>query len=171
MRSLIVTALLLAGSLEAQEFTPPESARASGGVRFGLYGFAARGGADFEGSGQGIFSVALDVGHLITDRVRFRPSVEIGVGGGVDTYLANMELTYRFTPDAEIAVPYIGFGLGVFGRQGCDADPGCPGLWVQFALGFEIAMTERMGWMLEYHGENALRRHRFLVGLTTRRGR
>jgi hypothetical protein len=80
------------------------------------------------------------------------------------------EVIYRFTPDADRAVPYVGFGLAVAGRDDCSTFPGCPEAWLQFALGFELTFRDNMNWMLEYHAEDALNRHRLLVGLTTRRG-
>ena len=135
----------------------------------GLYGFSARGGVDFEGSGQAVVSVALDAGHLFTERLRLRPSGELGFLSGDNTYLASFEVLYRFTPDREVAVPYLGGGLGVWGREACDTDDSCPGLWLQFVLGFELRIRDRLAWMVEYHPVDAFRRHRVLVGLTTRR--
>jgi hypothetical protein len=47
----------------------------------------------------------------------------------------------------------------------------CPRVLLQFGLGFELKIDEHFSWLLEYHGEDALRRHRVLVGLTTKRAR
>jgi hypothetical protein len=113
--------------------------------------------------------MAIDVADIYSDRVRLRPSLEIGAGAGLATYVFNVEMTYRFMPDTEKAIPYIGFGLGVYGQTGCAAAPACPKLMPQFALGFELKFQNNMNWLLEYHGEDALRRHRFFVGLATRR--
>ena len=172
-RALVILILfwLTSPTAVAQEFVPPDAAGGSQsqGVRLGFYGFGARLGPDFKGDNQVVGSLTLDFGHLFTDRVRLRPSVEVGIGGGVNTYVMNAELMYRFTPDTEIAVPYIGFGLGVWGHQGCDLSPDCPSVWPQFALGFEIRLRRYINWMLEYHAEDALRRHRLFAGLTTRR--
>ena len=163
---------LLAGAraLVAQEFTPPEPT-SSGGVRLGLFGLGARLGADFKGQNQAVASVTLDVADVFTDRLRLRPSVEIGIGSGPDTYLASLELLYRFTRDSERAVPYIGVGAGVWGHQDCATiGNDCPAVWPLFALGFELRLNDRLNWMLEYHAEDGLNRNRLLIGLTTRRG-
>ena len=136
----------------------------------GLYGFGARGGVDFEGEGQAVVSVALDMGHLFTERLRIRPTAELGFLGSDNTYLASAELVYRILADRETAVPYVGAGLGLWGREECSADESCPGLWLQFALGFEIRIRDRIAWLVEYHPLNAFRRQRILIGLTTRRG-
>ena len=54
-------------------------------------------------------------------------------------------------------------------NPGCDVAPDCPKVWPQFSLGFEVKFRPGINWLLEYRGEDALRRHRFFVGLTTRR--
>lgn len=157
----------------AQEFVPPQEQQdsaASSRLRVGLFGFGSRAGVDFEGTNQLILSPTLDVAHLFTDRIRLRPSAEIGVGDTVATYVVNLELMFRFTADREIAVPYVGFGGAVMSQERCGAAPDCPRLWAQFALGFELRFREHMNWLLEYHGEDGLRRHRFFIGLSTRRG-
>lgn len=163
---------LLPPSAGAQEFVPPQEQ--SGGrthrLRLGIFGFGSRIGVDFAGRNQVIVSPMLDVADLFSDRVRLRPSAEIGLGGTVTTYVTNLELMYRFTADQEIAVPYIGFGGAVFSQDGCAAAAECPRLWAQFALGFELKFREHINWLLEYHGEDGLRRHRFFIGLSTRRG-
>ncbi len=165
---LLVAALALGSpSLAAQEVS-------SGGrstSALGLHGFGVMGGVDFEGEAQMLGAVALDFGHLFTEQLRFRPSAEIGFLGGDNTYLANFELLYRFTDDAQLAVPYIGTGLALRGRDACGADPDCPNIWIQFVLGFEVRLRDRIGWTLEYHPADLLKRQRFLIGLTTRRGR
>ncbi len=171
-RLLPLIALCWVTSVGAQEPAPVEPAEgedAVTGTRFGLLGFSARAGADFENDGQAVVSLAVELADLYTDRVRFRPSGELGVGSGANTFVGNAELIYRFTPDTEIAVPYVGFGIAVAGSEGCGSDPDCPGVWAQFALGFEVQLRETFSWLLEYRGEDALRRHRLFVGLTTRR--
>jgi hypothetical protein len=165
---LVLAGLALPSVASAQEEVAPSPSSA-----IGLYGFSARGGVDFEGSGQAVVSVALDAGHLFTDRLRLRPSAEIGfLGGDVpdNTYLANLEVVYRIVGDREVAVPYVGTGLGIFGRDDCGADDACPGVWLQFVLGFEVGLRDGIAWVLEYHPVDAFRRQRILVGLTTRRG-
>jgi hypothetical protein len=136
-----------------------------------LYGFSARGGVDFDGRGQAIVSVALDVGHLFTRRLRLRPSGDLGFLGDDNTYVASLELVYRLLDDAHVVVPYLSAGLGVFGRELCGQDPGCPGVWMQFAAGFEVRARGPMSWLVEYHAMDAFDRHRFMIGLTTRRWR
>ncbi len=169
MSGRMTLVLVLGGMLStvgnAQEPAAPQPSTA-----IGLYGFSARGGVDFAEPGQAVASVALDAGHLFTDRLRLRPSGEIGFLGDDNTYLANLEAVYRITGDREIAVPYVGAGVGVFGRDACDADDACPGIWLQFVLGFEVRLRQGMAWIVEYHPVDAFRRHRVMVGLTTRRG-
>lgn len=171
MRIALPLLCLVVGAvpLFAQEFEPPESEESvrPTGLRLGLYGFAARAGVDFTDGAQVVLGVALDLGDIFSDRVRLRPSSEIAFGNDTYTYLASVEAIYRFTPDTERAIPYVGFGFGIWGEQRCRV--GCPDVWLQFALGFELRLRGQMNWMLEYHGEDALRRHRFLIGLATRR--
>ena len=172
MRVALVCLALLSTAvpLEAQDFTPPkEDEGPPTSIRFGLFGFSSRLGVDFRGVNQAIASMAIDVADIYSNQVRLRPSFEIGAGGGFATYVGNLELVYRFMPDTERAVPYVGFGLGVFGQNGCGPAPGCPKVMPQFALGFELKFQNNMNWLIEYHGEDALRRHRFFVGLATRR--
>jgi hypothetical protein len=164
---------LLPVAARAQEFIPPKDQSidtTASRVRLGIFGFGMRMGVDFSGRNQAVLSPTLDAGDLFTDRVRFRPSAEVGVGDTAVTYVMNLELMYRFTADKEAAVPYIGFGGGVYSQERCGAAPDCPRVWAQFALGFEIKFRQNMNWLLEYHGEDGLRRHRFFIGLTTRRG-
>lgn len=180
-RQLLVRAIVVlaaAGELvptgaDAQEFTPPDAeeqaATGSGGLNLGLYGFSMRMGLDIEGDAEPLVSLALDIGDVFTDRLRLRPSAEIGFGNAVNTYVVNAEIMFRFTDDTEAAVPYVGGGLGVAGQDNCGLAPDCPQVWMQFALGFEIRVHEFLNWMLEYHAEDGLRRHRLFIGLSTRR--
>ena len=164
--ALAVVSLLAAGAPAAGQdttATTPSSA-------LGLYGFGVRGGIDFEGEGQAVVSVAFDMGHLFTERLRIRPTAELGFLGSDNTYLASAELVYRILDDRETAVPYVGAGLGLWGREECSTDDSCPGLWLQFALGFEIRIRDRISWLVEYHPLDAFRRQRILIGFTTRRG-
>ena len=169
--SFLLALVFLAPSLSAQEFKPPadEDSEPSS-IRVGLTGFSSRVGVDFKGANQLISSLAFDVADLYSSRVRVRPSGEIGVGGGQDTYVASLDVMFRFTEDSERAVPYVGFGLGLFGHPGCGPAADCPKLWPQFSLGFELNFRPGINWLLEYRGEDALRRHRFFIGLATRRG-
>lgn len=164
-------ALLAAGlgpaALACQEFEPPGGSPS--GFQLGLMGFGVRAGLDFEDDDQFVLGLALDLGDLGSPRVRMRPSAELGVGGIADTYVFNLEVMFRFTDDGPVAVPYFGLGLGVFGRERCDAAPDCPDAWANAVLGFELRFRPTFNWLLEYHGLDALRRHRLYVGLTTRR--
>lgn len=167
---LMVAAPLVAQEPEAESPEPLNTEGERRWVQFGLYGFGARVGADFQDDGQAVASFSLDVGYIYTDRLRVRPSGELGWLNGPNTYVANVELLYRFTPDTNVAVPYVGAGIALAGRGDCALDPGCPALWAQFVLGFEMRFRGQISWLLEYHAEDAIRRHRLLVGLTTRRG-
>lgn len=173
MRPLIGLLLLVtAGASWAQEPDASDSVAVGPGApafEIGLFGFGARGGVDFEDDGQAVFGVTLDAGHVFTERLRLRPSGELGVLNGANTYVANLEALYRFTPDTEVAVPYVGAGVGLAGRGDCAVAPGCPAVWLQFALGFELWLREGIAWTLEYHPEDAFRRQRVFIGLTTRR--
>ena len=155
--------------LAAQDFTPPQRASRPPATQIGLFGFSTRVGWDFKDDAKGVFGVGLDLGHLGTQRLRLRPSVEIGFGDDVDTYVVNGELLYRFVDDSERAVPYLGLGLGVAGRDGCDSAAECPDLWLQFAVGFELKLRDNLNWLVEFHSLNALDRHRLFVGLASRR--
>ena len=153
----------------AQQFQPPKNGK-HGGTRIGLFGFGVRGGVDFRRSGQLVLGSTLDFGDLFSNRLRLRPSVEVGVFNGPNTYVGNFEALWRFTDDEEVATPYIGAGVGVAGRDGCGTDPRCPDLWVNTVFGFELHYRSTFNWLLEYHGMDRLRRHRLFIGLTTRRG-
>lgn len=166
---LLVATVLAPRCAAAQEFVPPKSTRHSG-TRIGLFGFGVRGGVDFRRSSQLILGTTLDVGDLLSNRVRLRPSAEIGVFNGPNTYVVNMESLWRFTDDEEVATPYVGLGLGLAGRENCGADPQCPGLWFNMVFGFELRYRSTFNWLLEYHGMDRIRRNRLYIGLTTRRG-
>ncbi len=176
VRAIVVLAAaveLAPTGVDAQEFTPPDAeeqaATGNGGLNFGLYGFSMRMGLDIEGDTQPLVSLALDLGDVLTRRLRLRPSAEIGFGNAVDSYVVNAEIMFRFVDDTEAAVPYIGGGLGVAGQDNCGPAPDCPEVWLQFALGFEIKIREFLNWLLEYHAEDGLQRHRLFIGLSTRR--
>jgi hypothetical protein len=153
-----------------QEFTPPRVARASSGTHLGLFGFGVRGGVDLQGNGQLVVGTTLDLGDLFSSRLRLRPSGELGVFNGPNSYVGSFEALYRFTPDDQAAIPYLGTGLSLAGHDHCGTDPGCPAVWVNLVVGFELHYGSTFNWLLEYHGMDALRRHRVFIGLTTRRG-
>jgi hypothetical protein len=168
--AMALLGVLCATALAAQEFVPPKGPGARTGTRIGLFGFGVRSGVDLRGAGQLVLGTTLDVGDLFTNRVRLRPSAEIGVFNGLNTYIGNFEALWRFTDDEEIATPYVGLGVGLAGRENCGADPQCPDLWLNLVFGFEMHYRSTFNWVLEYHGMDVLRRHRVYVGLTTRRG-
>jgi hypothetical protein len=163
-------AMLAAASLGAQQFSPPKSEGTRSGTRIGLYGFGVRTGLDLKGDGQLVLGTTLDMGDLFSNRVRLRPSGEISVFNGGNTYVASLESLWRFTDDEEVATPYVGLGFSLAGRDGCSADPDCPDVWLNLVFGFELHYRSTFNWLLEYHGMDAMRRHRIYIGLTTRRG-
>lgn len=168
---LVTVGAALAGPVAAQAFHPPPVQRArSGGTRIGLLGFGMRIGADLSGSGAAVLGVALDAGNLFIDRFRLRPSAEIGILHGPNTYVGSFEGLYRLSGDNQAATPYVGGGLAFAGHAGCGADPGCPGVWVNVVLGIELRYRSTFNGLLEYHALDAFRRNRVYVGLTTRRG-
>ncbi|MCH7474001.1 MAG: hypothetical protein IH876_03310 [Gemmatimonadetes bacterium] len=178
VRAIVVLAAavgLAPTGVEAQEFIPQDAEEqatsGNGGLNLGLYGFSMRMGLDIEGGGdaQPLLSLALDMGDVFTRRLRLRPSAEIGFGNAVDTYVVNAEVMFRLADDTEAAVPYIGGGFAVAGQDNCGLAPNCPEVWLQFALGFEIRIREFLNWLLEYHAEDGLQRHRLFIGLSTRR--
>ncbi|HET8712973.1 MAG TPA: hypothetical protein VFM23_04735 [Gemmatimonadales bacterium] len=161
--------MLVARITVAQEFVPPKNTRHSG-TRIGLFGFGVRGGVDLRSDGQFVLGTTLDVGDLFTSRVRLRPSAEVGVFNGANTYLGSFDTMWRFTEDEEVATPYVGLGFSVAGREGCGADPQCPDVWLNLTFGFELHYRSTFNWLLEYRAMDALNKHRLFVGLTTRRG-
>ena len=167
--AIALLGLLAAGRAAAQEFVPPKNPSHSG-TRIGLFGFGVRGGVDLRGDGQLVLGTTLDVGDLFSSRVRLRPSAEIGVFNGPNTYVGSFDALWRFTEDEEVATPYIGLGFSIASRTDCSADPQCPDLWINFTFGFELRYRSTFNWLLEYRAMDAFDRHRIFVGLTTRRG-
>ena len=138
--------------------------------RLGLFGFGAQIGVDFAGDDQLVVGSALDLGNVYGERLRLRGSAELGVGSEADTYVFSGELILRFLSEDQIAVPYIGGGVGLYTQAGCGAAEGCPDLWLQFALGFEVRIRSYIAWFIEYHGEDVFNHNRLFIGLTTKRG-
>jgi hypothetical protein len=169
--SMALVALLIAASLAAQEFNPPPVQRSRDrGTRLGLFGFGVRSGIDLSGDTQLVLGVTLDAGNLVSNRVRLRPAGEIGVFNGANTYVGTLEGVFRFTGDDQVATPYVGAGLSIAGHSRCGADPNCPDVWVNIAVGFELRYRSTFNWLLEYHGMDGFGHNRIYVGLTTRRG-
>ena len=168
---LVAIGLTVAPRMAAQQFQPPRVSQPdTDGTRLGLFGFGVRGGVDVTGDGQLVFGTTLDIGNLISPRVRLRPSGEIGVFNGPNSYVGSLEALYRLTDDEQLAIPYVGLGFSVAGHESCGLDPDCPDFWVNLVFGFELHYRSTYNWLLEYHGMDALGRHRLYVGLTTRRG-
>jgi hypothetical protein len=159
---------LLPGGLAGKQFQPPGTGGRDRGTRLGLFGFSLRGGLDLDG--QFVAGAGLDLGNVFTSRIRLRPSAEIGVFDGDNTYVGSFETLFRFTDDDQMAQPYVGTGVSLAGRERCGSVPGCPGVWLNLVFGFELHYRSTFNWLLEYHGMDALRRHRLYIGLTTRRG-
>ena len=70
MRFLAVIFLgaVAAGSVAAQQFSPPKSGASGGGTRIGMFGFGVRTGIDLRGDGQLVFGTHLLPGaHHISD--------------------------------------------------------------------------------------------------------
>ena len=174
MRRAWLVVLLLAGGTSlvgAQEFHPPAVQRSGDhGTRLGLFGFGVRGGVDVSGRKQMVFGVTLDAGHLFGSRFRIRPSGEIGVFNGVNSYVGSLEGLYRFTPDDQPVTPYAGGGFSIVGHDACGADPNCPDLWANIVVGLELRYRSTFNWLIEYHAMDHFTHNRFYVGLTTRRG-
>ena len=173
MRQAWLAAVLLAigAGLAAQEFHPPPVRPAGGhGTRIGLFGFGTRGGIDLTGRGQLVLGATLDAGDLFTNRLRIRPSGEVGVLNGPNSYLGSFELLLRLVGDQETVAPYLGGGLSLAGHTGCGVDPGCPGLWLSVAVGVELRYRSTFNWLLEYRALDGFARNRLYLGLTTRRG-
>jgi hypothetical protein len=175
MRSAWFAVLLaIAGAsvapLAGQEFHPPPVRGTGRGTRLGLFGFGVRGGIDLAGNTQMIVGVTLDAGNVVSPRFRIRPSGEIGVFNGANSYVGNLEGLYRFTGDEQVATPYIGGGFSLVGHESCGADPDCPDLWVNLVVGFELHYRSTFNWLLEYHGMGGFSHNRLYIGLTTRRG-
>ncbi len=165
----VMLTVSFASSLCAQEFQPPSTAGSENRTRIALLGFGTRGGIDFTGTDQLVIGLTLDLGQLFTNRLRLRPSGELGVGSGASTYAGSLEALFRFTGDGAPAIPFVGAGFSIVGQERCDSTPDCPDAWFDVAIGFELPFRSTFNWLLEYHGMDALRRHRFYIGLTTRR--
>ena len=168
---LLTAGAVLATPLAAQAFPPPPVQRTrTGGSQIGMFGFGVCSGADVKARGQVVLGAALDLGNLAVSRLRLRPSAEIGILNGANTYTGSFEALYRFTDDKQAVVPYAGAGVALAGHAGCGTAPPCPALWVNAAVGLEVRSRSTFSWMVEYHAMDAFRRNRFCVGLTTRRG-
>ena len=165
-----VFGLVTAAPLAGQQFQPPGTSTATRGTRLGMFGFGVRGGFDFTHNDQFIAGASLDVGDLFWSRLRLRPSFEIGVFNGRNTYVGSLESLFRFTDDNQLVQPYLGTGFSVAGHEDCGTTTGCPGVWLNLVFGLELHYRSTFNWMVEYRGLDLLQRHRFYVGLTTRRG-
>ena len=174
MRSIWLAAVLTATAalpLATQQFHPPAVRRADdAGTKVGLFGFGVRSGIDLARPRQMVVGVTLDAGNLWISRLRIRPSGEIGMFSGANSYVGSLEALYRFTGDEEMATPYAGGGFGFAGHDACGSDPECPDLWVTIAVGLELHFRSTFNWLLEYHALSGFSHNRLYVGLSTRRG-
>src|SRR5207244_4475858 len=141
MRAVWLAVLIGAGAAMpsvAQEFHPPRVRPAEDrGTRVGLFGFGVRGGVDLADP-QMVFGFTLDAGNLFSPRFRIRPSGEIGVFNGVNSYIGSLEALYRLTGDEQAVTPYAGAGFSIVGHESCGADPDCPDVWANVVVGFEL---------------------------------
>src|SRR5438132_12604408 len=104
MRSVglsLLLAVVPTAALAAQEFHPPPVRSAGDGTRLGLLGFGVRGGIDLSGKTQLVFGVTLDAGNLLSNRFRLRPSGEIGVFNGLNSYVGSLDGLSRLTCDSQ----------------------------------------------------------------------
>lgn len=169
--ALLLVGITLAWPLGAQTFTPPPMQRsAPRSTRIGLYGFSTHAGVDLSAGKQFVLGIGLDVGNLFVDRLRLRPTMEMGFLNGANTYTGNLELLFHFLDDDRPAIPYLGGGLGIAGHTACGTDPGCPALWVNAVLGAEVRIRSTFSWFVEYRGLDGFKHNRLCLGLTTRRG-
>ena len=174
MRTIWLAAVLAVAApprLAAQQFHPPAVRPDAGrGTRIGLFGFGARGGIDVAHQSQLVVGVTLDAGDLWTDRLRIRPSGEIGMFNGANSYVGSLEALYRLSGDEEMATPYVGGGFSFAGHDACGSDRECPDLWANIAVGLEVHFRSTFNWLLEYHALAGFNHNRLYMGLTTRRG-
>ena len=77
---------------------PPVQPATHARTRLGFFGFGARAGADANNGGQFVAGLTLDLGDLRGSKLRLRPSGEIGVGNGANSYSASLEVLYRLMP-------------------------------------------------------------------------
>ena len=167
---LVAVGAFLAGPVAAQAFNPPPVQREGpGGTHLGLLGFGVRVGADLS-DGVAVMGIALDAGNLFTHRFRIRPSAEVGIGNGANTYVGSLEGLYRLSGENQAVTPYVGGGLAIAGHAGCGDDSGCPSVWVNLVAGIEVRYRSTFNWLFEYHAMDLFQRNRVYVGLTTRRG-
>lgn len=176
-RLVVLTAAiaLAASPLAAQEFIPPDRGRPPSqgqqpagdpdfGLRADILGFSTRGGFQVNKGGQALIGSTIDVVQLWSPQVRLRPSFEVGFAEAGTSLAINVEVVYRFQPDAAPAIPYLGIGLGYYDDNTVKKG------WPTVAMGFELPFRRSMNWLIEYHALDGLRRSRFLVGLATRNG-
>src|SRR5439155_5124909 len=133
----LLLAVAAAAALAAQEFHPPPVGSAGDGTRLGLLGFGVRGGIDLSGNTQLVFGVTLDAGNLLSNRFRLRPSGEIGVFNGVNSYVGSLEGLYRFTGEGQAVTPYAGGGFSLEGHDPGSPEPVSPDAWLKLVVGVD----------------------------------
>src|ERR1043166_2205861 len=137
MRSVglwLLVAVVGAAALAAQDFHPPPGRSAGDGTRLGLLGFGERGGVELSGQTPLVFWATHDAGHPFTSRFRLRPSGEIAVLNGLNSYVGSLEGLYRFTGEGQAVTPYAGGGFSLVGHDRCGADPDCPDAWLNVVV-------------------------------------
>ena len=172
-----VTVLTIAAAtpLCAQEFVPPDrrpappsqapaqqTAAPQSGFFVDVLGFSTRGGAQVNKGGQFVVGSTIDIAQLGSPQVRLRPSLETGFGSASTSVGVNVEVMYRFQPDAAPAIPYLGIGFGYYDDNTIKKG------WPTVTMGFELPFKRTMNWLIEYHALDTLKRSRFFVGLATR---
>ncbi len=170
LASAAVILLTVTNPVPAQEFLPPEEQEERGKFWIGLDGFSTRVGLELSGDRQGVLGATVDLGYLGSERLRLRPFGEIGFGNENDSYVVGTDLILRLTSEREIAIPYFGLGVGVFGSESCGALENCPEIWPILTLGFDVRVQSRINWLVEYRSEDSFGRHRIFIGLATRTG-
>src|SRR5437762_11641378 len=131
----LLLAVVGTAAVAAQEFRPPPVRSAGDGTRLGLLGFGVRGGIDLSGKTQLVFGVTLDAGNLLSNRFRLRPSGEIGVFNGVNSYVGSLEGLYRFTGEGQAVTPCAGGGVSLVGHDRVRRDAHCPDVRLNVVVG------------------------------------
>ena len=113
---------------------------------------------------QGIIGAHFDLGEF-ADNVRFRPSVEIGFGDDVTTFLANGLVAYYFDVDSAVT-PYAG-GQAVFAYFDPDDADSETELGIDVVGGIEIGMKGDTRFLTELQiGFGDIHDFKLMVGWT-----
>ena len=113
---------------------------------------------------QGIIGVHFDLGEF-ADNVRFRPSVEVGFGDDVNSFLANGLVAYYFDVQSSV-VPYVG-GQAVFAYFDPDEGDNETEIGMDAVGGIEIAMKGDTRFLTELQvGFGDIHDFKLMVGWT-----